>query len=230
VRLHELQALFFRFATDVDGARAAAEATGVEPASFVASGGPLTAEERLDIFSDDYGARILNVLREIYPRTEAHAGEGGFVDVAFLYLQRFQPTSYSLRNLGAELAEVCADPETRDLARLEWLEHDVYDREDAALLAPDDLRAIAPQDWERLRLALIPASARLEHTLVWRKDGEVLTRAIDARERAAIEAIEGGGTFGRVCEAVAEHATTAEAPAVALALLQRWLEDGLLRK
>lgn len=249
MRLAELQTLFFRFVTNVDGARAASEATGVDPASFVVGDDQLSAEARMDIFADDYGSRILNTLREFYERVERYVGEVGFVDLVFDYLQASPPTSYSLRDLGEHLPELCrthrmaeTHPALADLARLEWLMHTLYDQEDEALLVQADLRDVPAHEWGTLRLVLIAShvvfdaqydvvddlAAKATRVLVWRQDHGVHCRALDHDESTALTRLSAGDTFGEICEALATSVAAAEVPGLMLGFLNRWIADGLL--
>ena len=63
--------------------------------------------------------------------------------------------------------------------------------------------------------------------LLWRGDLDVHWRTPDADEADALRALNGGKTFAELCERLATH--HGEAGALrAVALLKRWLADGLL--
>ena len=65
-------------------------------------------------------------------------------------------------------------------------------------------------------------------TLVWRQDVAVYHRGLPSDERAALESVAAGTTFGRVCERLGDGLTDEEAAARAFAWLSTWALDGLL--
>jgi hypothetical protein len=144
------------------------------------------------------------------------------------------------------------------LARLEWARADVFDLADQPVLTVDGLRGLPPEAFAGLPLRLIDAHrfvdagadalalwARLRDdaaaddreggaqgagggALVWRQDVAVYHRGLDADERAALESMAVGTTFGLVCERLAAGRTDEEAATRAFGWLSTWALDGLL--
>jgi hypothetical protein len=64
--------------------------------------------------------------------------------------------------------------------------------------------------------------------LVWRQDVTVTHRALDARERGALDAVARGTSFGAICEQLADGRSDTEAAAQAFSWLSTWAADGAL--
>ncbi|MFL5306508.1 MAG: putative DNA-binding domain-containing protein [Polyangia bacterium] len=144
------------------------------------------------------------------------------------------------------------------LARLEWARADVFDLADQPVLTVEALRGLAPDTFADLPLRLIDAhrfvdagsatlalwsrlreegqgDARVDApqdagggTLVWRQDVAVYHRGLGADERATLESVAAGTTFGLVCERLAAGRTDEEAATRAFGWLSTWALDGLL--
>jgi hypothetical protein len=142
------------------------------------------------------------------------------------------------------------------LARLERALIEVFDAADASALPHATLAAVAPERWAELRFTFQPALQQLvlgfpvdrvraahdrgdaelsmelapdpTHVCVWRSNERVFHRALDAIEAEALALALAGASFGRLCEAIAERLSDAQAPPRAAALLSRWQQDGWL--
>lgn len=144
------------------------------------------------------------------------------------------------------------------LARLEWARADVFDLAEQPVLTVETLRTLSPDAFAELPLRLIEAHrlldvgrsvldawARLRDlddrpappaasgeasggALVWRQDVAVYHRGVGADERAALDRVARGTTFGAVCEQLAADRTDQQAAAQAFAWLSTWALDGLL--
>jgi hypothetical protein len=217
----------------------------------------LGSAERLDVYRNMYFLRLLEVLREDYPRLAQLLGGEPFADLARAYLSVHPSVHPSVRHVGAALVDFLASspppglpPFAVDLARLEWARGEVFDAPDAEPLGALDLVSMDPEGVAQLRLELVPAcitlvadwpvqdiwkapgaSAQPKRTAlrVWREGFTVFHAPIDAAEEAALARLAGGATFAEVCELFAQSASLEEAAREAGALLARWLEDGILR-
>lgn len=140
------------------------------------------------------------------------------------------------------------------LARFEWMQGLAFDAADADALTFAAIASLAADAWPVLRLhlqpsvrmlalacnapALVDAHARGEALpalrgvpsadwLLWRRDGDVHWRRLDADEAGLLQAIANGECFAQLCErASAFHPD--DGPLRAASLLKRWLADGLL--
>ncbi len=148
-----------------------------------------------------------------------------------------------------------AFPWSADLAALEWALVEVFDAPDAPVLAREALAKVPPEAWGGLRFALTPALRTLDlawpaqrirkaydagkgavplihraraRLLVWRREERVFYRAMAPLEEAGLAIVRVGETFGTLCKRVAVEVGEAKTPLRTLALLERWISDGLL--
>jgi Putative DNA-binding domain len=146
-----------------------AGADAIDPVllALVEDRGGLDPRQRLDIYADMYRARLVDVLREDFPRVLAVLGDEEFRALACRYLARHPSTHPSVRYVGRRLADFAAGdaalpPFLGDLARLEWARVEVFDAPDAEPLRLSDLEALPAADWPTLRLQPIPACLVIE--------------------------------------------------------------------
>ena len=240
--LRELQAAFWRSLT-----------SGSPEASLlgrIRSTPALRADERFEIYARMYRDRVVDALREDFPRVAAILGDERFKALAASYLATHPSAHPSLRHVGRELPSFIARSATglpaflADLARLEWARGDAFDAPDVGPLGLDDLRAVSPEDWGGLRFALVPAATVLVadwpvHEIweagegavlpgrtavrVWRKGFAVYHAAMDGPEETALRHVRAGEPFATICEVL-------ETPDEAAGLLLRWVEDGLITR
>jgi hypothetical protein len=104
-----------------------------------------TAVERLAVYSTAYFARLVEVLRELFPCLRYAVGDDLFAQFAAGYLQQHPPTSYTLHRLAERFAEFldatrpADDAAFRfvvDLARLEHAIDLVFDDDGPEHAAP----------------------------------------------------------------------------------------------
>jgi hypothetical protein len=161
LRLPDLQREFFRGIT-----RSHALEPPEDPVVYgeIRAHGSLGADERLAIYARMYCARLIDALREDYPRLAAILGPEAFGTMAHEYVEARPSTHPSLRWFGAGLGDflaTCVDPTmpayAADLARLEWTRLTVFDAADAGLLDVAALHRVAAEVWPSLRLQLVPA-------------------------------------------------------------------------
>jgi hypothetical protein len=153
--LHEIQQRFLA-AIAGDGA---AEAGLV---GIIHSRGGLSTAMRVSIYADMYRTRLLDALREDFPRLRAIVGDTAFAAAAGRYFASRPSTHPSLRYLGEGFAdhlgtESLPRPFLPDLARLEWARVEVFDAADPEPLRLADLAALPAAEWPALRLRPIAA-------------------------------------------------------------------------
>jgi hypothetical protein len=148
------------------------------------------------------------------------------------------------------------DPWFADMARFDWALAFAFDAPDAPAAGLDDLVGVPPEFWGSIRLAFHPTldafrvstpvdearprlldnadvvldrAARCARAIMaWRIDLDVKFRAIDLLEHDALQAMQGGATFGDMCELVARRMAADAAPLRAAQTLQGWLEWGIV--
>jgi hypothetical protein len=133
-----------------------------------------TSIERLEVYSNAYKARLIEVLIGEYPAFVHALGEEAFVGLASGYLEVHPPASYTLGELGRSFADYLL--ETRppnesedgspdwadfliDLARLERCYSEVFDGPGIEELPPLDserFRHLSPEQWITCRLVAAP--------------------------------------------------------------------------
>lgn len=236
--------------------------TGAAP---VASARELVREDgvdpvrRLRAYAHAYWARIAGALAADFPKLRALLGAEAFDALVVPYLRAYPTRHPSLREAGLHLARFLDErgqPAPADLARLERARVEVFDGPDAARgpMSRDDAAALPPEEFPRLPLGLVPASALVELStnaddvwdaleddrpppeaaararavLVWRRGLVVIHRTLEPDEAPALRRVQRGATFGEVCEVLAEAAPGADVAPRAIALLLRWLDAEIL--
>jgi hypothetical protein len=214
--------------------------------------GPLSNRARVDIYVDMYLARLIEALAAEFPRVRMALGEAAFERLAAAYFERHPSRRPTIQHLGSKLIPflgthpVRGFPFARDLARLDQGASEVYlapGLGDAPLLAADDLRALAPAAWPKLRFSVTPTlrflklgwsfpkeypdAGRPAHepsvVRLWRKGLDSFEAPVEKDELRALRAVLAGKTFGQVC-------LVAGSAERAAALLATWLDQGLLMK
>ena len=124
----------------------------------------LTAEQGLAIYHNAYRARLLETLRGDYPVVHGWLGDDEFDALALAYLNAHPSQHYSLRWLGAQLADFIdgylvpaqATP-LSELARLEWAFTLAFDAAEAPVLSMAQMAELAAEDWPSLQVRLLPS-------------------------------------------------------------------------
>lgn len=137
-------------------------------------------EERLNIYREAYGARLVDALRDLHGHTATYLGDDGFTLLALEYAARHPSSSTSLRDYGRSFAAWLEAHSPRSpagaLARLDLALRDAFDGPDATPLTLAALASFPAEAWEGATLTFHPTAARLRLPA-----GAVhLWRAIDA--------------------------------------------------
>lgn len=218
----------------------------------VAPGERLTPTDRIGVYAGMYRWRLIDALREDYPKLASALGPDAFADMVGDYVTAHPSRNPSLRHLGGGLADFLCGRDVpgylADLARLEWARVEAFDAPDALPLSLADLRDVPAESWGALRFRLAPWVGRVysawrvhdlwdepavvpEHgptvLRVWRQGFRVYHAAVADDEAAALDLVETGCSFADICTSGADDDPEAAA-ARAGSLLARWLEDGLL--
>jgi hypothetical protein len=121
-----------------------------------------SAVERLAVYQHAYFARLLEVLRELFPCTRFAVGDDLFDQFAAGYLRRYPPTSYTLGRLADHWVVYLDETKPADadwghfvveVARLEQAIDRIFDGPGPEALPPFSLPADASGD---LRLTFVP--------------------------------------------------------------------------
>jgi hypothetical protein len=211
---------------------------------------------RLGVYTNAYAARLVEALAETFPAVQAALGQQSFSRMIAKFVRQHPSTFRSARAYGAQLPQWLGaqlrGPRAQglaDLARFEWAVAGAFDAADQPPLAVTHLAATAPAQWPQLRFTYSPSLRRLNLTsnavawwkvigadeprprrwrlsgpqqwLVWRQELAVFYRRLSRAEAAALDAGLAGASFSELCEELAT-------PATAAAMLQGWIEAGLI--
>lgn len=232
-------------------------------ANEIAETGGASARERLDVYLHAYGARLGEVLRNDFSGLLVLVGDEAFDELARAYIETHPSHEFNVRWYGADFAQFLATtapwsetPSIGEMARLDWAVGLCFDAADETCVHPQDLQALAPEDWPAIRFDLrrcvqrlrfewnvgeirraadrgdpLPACVRLPAAQSWivsRVGTKTFHRGVPDDEAAALDAIAAGATFADVCERLCEwHDADAVAPR-AVSLLGSWVGAGWL--
>jgi hypothetical protein len=165
MHLDEIQQLFFRAITWPTGvsdflAQADLRTRQAFDAAFAESA-ELGRVERLDVYANAYFYRLLDALREMFPRTCALAGEAAFHNLVTDYLLAFPSCEPDLRHAGDALPGFSAAhalgrelPMAADVARVEQALNHSLDAPQGGKVERQALAIVEPTAWPLLHLDL----------------------------------------------------------------------------
>jgi hypothetical protein len=137
-------------------------------ARAIAGNARLSPVEQLDIYREQFWLRHVDSLREDFPTLLHLLGNEAFADLARAYVLAHPPASFTLRDLGVELAAFVAktapwkdDAVLAEAARLEWAFIEAFDAPDALPLDPSTLANASEDAWGNARIRFQPAMQRL---------------------------------------------------------------------
>lgn len=173
--LQELQRSFLDFV----------RAPGVQMQGSVVDSPPVSAQQRLQIYSDAYRLRLVDALQDNYPVLGALLGDDLFDSLGAAYLAAQPSKFFSVRYFGDQLAAFvdndpmyAEQPIVAEMARFEWMLRDVFDAVDAPALKLEDLSTIAAEDWPQVQFSLHPTwrqiSLEWNTPQLWRQLNEEL--------------------------------------------------------
>lgn len=132
----------------------------------------LNSKRRLSIYANMYFDRLIEVLAEEFPSVRHLLGPQSFADVAKDYVTRHPSTHYSLAQLGknfphylleeAEAAMISRREFVAAVARVERTMEDVFDEQQDEPLSFEDIQAVKPDNWDRVRLRTVSALRLLQ--------------------------------------------------------------------
>jgi hypothetical protein len=153
-------------------------------------------------------------------------------------------------------ADALPHPALADLVAFEWALGLAFDAADIAAVDGCELAATPAQDWHALRFALHPSATLLQldwaiepiaralkddpeaateepeasdhAVLTWRRGLEAQWRTLDDGEALALRRLDAGASFGELCEELAQGQDGMKAPALAAAMLSRWVREQVL--
>jgi len=143
---------------------------GLKPMTMavIAGNARLSPVEQLDIYREQFWLRHIGSLRDDYPSLVHILGDERFEDLCRAYVKEHPPTSFTLRDLGDQMASFIhaeapwkEDHLLFDIARLEWAFIEAFDAADAPPLDASTLASASEEAWVGARLRLQPSMQRL---------------------------------------------------------------------
>jgi hypothetical protein len=213
----------------------------------------LPALERVEIYGNMYVWRIVDALREEFPKVASLLGDDAFFDAMAEYIGQEPSESPDLGQMGRRLPEFlksyAGPPGLADLAALEWARSQVFLEADAPSAAATALAGVASEDVPAVRLQVIPAlrllsfehsplqvwqqiedgeppgvpDAAAGHAAVWRREFDVFHVSLNTEEAEALRRCVAGEPLERVCDAFAGHD---DAATTAFAAIASWFAEG----
>jgi hypothetical protein len=176
-RLADIQARFYALVTAPEGVAQGLATAGLAAAdleAIVKGDARLGAVARLDVYANMYFYRLLDVLRDAYPRLCAAVGDPAFHNLVTDYLVACPPAHPSIAFAGERLPSFLAGhplaaaaatgrPWLVPLAVVDRTYVELFDGPDADPLTLDQLRALPPAELATLSLRLVPCHRVLEH-------------------------------------------------------------------
>jgi hypothetical protein len=228
------RALQHEFWSRLVGAGADDGACGV---AFLDPGRPVRAERGMRVYRDAYAVSLRRALAANFPALACVVSGGDFARLTAAYLREHPPIAFDFRSLGRGLASFIGSHRFADdygvepgvlaeIAALEQAQLEVLDEIDEGPgVDGESLAAIAPEEWEDVRLRLVralrivraahdvlpvveavgrgesparPPAANVAY-LVHRSGAEVHTARLGERQAGVIEALVAGETFAAAC-------------------------------
>jgi hypothetical protein len=134
--------------------------SAVDGIALVKPNSRLSSLERLEIYNRSYWSRVLDALGEDFPGVRAVVGAKCFEQIRRRYLDDCPSESFTMRNLGKNLAAWMERNEALtganhalalDMARLEWAEIEAFDAAEGERLGPAEIAALEPSSALRLQ-------------------------------------------------------------------------------
>ncbi len=208
----ELQELFFSSIIHPQGIDNAIDKFGLlNPIDWVRSNGMLP-KDRLQIYSNAFFARLLEVAKDLYPLMYSHLQEDKFNTLWATYYHLHPPQGHNLRIAGIEITSFIAEtfPENSDLLEIATFENSCITVSDAKASTPLELAQlskIAPEAWGDLvfkgsgNWELIKSSA----TLVFRPENHINYLSLNAAQLILFTGLNKQLRFAEICSNFARH-------------------------
>ena len=144
----------------------------------------LPAAERVAIYAGMYRSRLVDALRETFPKLARFLGDDRFAALAEDYLRRNPSEHHDVGQVGRRLAAFLRQypdpdrPDVADLAELEWARQEVFFAPAAEPVRAEAFAGLDPAAFARTGLVLSPALRMLvlDHAVqpLWRRleDGD----------------------------------------------------------
>lgn len=231
--------------------------------SRIDDSGKISPERRLHIYQHAYRARLGDVLAEDFPVLHTMLGDEVFYGLCRQYIDRHPSSHPSLRYFGQHLEDMVTreppyrnNPIVGEMARFEWIFHDVFDAPDRDIATIEEVGALDPSVWTTLRFSFHPSLhiapynwnvaavwtsvqdeheqptlpvklPEMSHVIQWRRDLLSYFRTLDMDEAMPLRLAMDNKAFPQICESLVPSQGENAAPRAA-ELLKGWIAEGLI--
>jgi len=130
----------------------------------------VSVEQRLAVYGNAYGYRLIDALSENYPAVHTLLGDDDFYKMTYAYMDAHPSQHFSLRYFGHKLESFLQKnyndlPVLSEMARFEWALRKGFDAKDSQTLTLDALQEVPLEQWGELKFTFHPSVSRLD--LAW---------------------------------------------------------------
>jgi hypothetical protein len=130
----------------------------------------VSVEQRLAVYGNAYGYRLIDALSENYPAIHTLLGDDDFYKMTYAYMDAYPSEHFSLRYFGHKLETFLSEyhkdiPVLTEMARFEWALRKGFDAENTETLTLEALQKIPVEEWAALQFTFHPSVSRLD--LAW---------------------------------------------------------------
>jgi len=127
----------------------------------------VSVEQRLAVYGNAYGYRLIDALSENYPAVHTLMGDDDFYGMTYAYMAARPSRHFSLRYFGHKLENFLATyekglPIYTEMARFEWALRNAFDAKDTKALTLDALQQVPVERWGELHFEFHPSVSRVD--------------------------------------------------------------------
>lgn len=221
---------------------------------------PVSATARLNVYRESYYLRLIEALALDYEVIRALVGEEEFDQIAFEYIQEHPSSFRSIRWYGEKFSDFLKKKTDQEclieMAQFEWLLTEAFDAADSTVITLENMAAIPPKKWPKIRFKLHPSLRSLTLTtnavaiwqsyteqnialtpeqtsspvtwIIWRKELDVHFRSLTQAEAFMLQALATHQSFKTLCEGLSTWLEPENIALEAALFLKRLITDQLI--
>lgn len=124
----------------------------------------ISAARRLEIYYNAYRLRLLEILKNDFPKVHTLMGDKAFKVLGRLYIAAYPSQHFSTRYFGQRLAQFLNEesayvkqPYLAEMAHFEWALANTLDAADESPITLDYLKSVPPEQWGYLKIRFHPS-------------------------------------------------------------------------
>ena len=127
----------------------------------------VSVEQRLAVYGNAYGYRLIDALSENYPAVHTLMGDEDFYEMSYAYIEAYPSAHFSLRYFGHKLEKFLASydkglPIYTEMANFEWALRNAFDSKNSPTLTLVSLQEIPVERWGELQFKFHPSVSRVD--------------------------------------------------------------------